>query len=80
MTAKSCEKCGNYTNCKYYLRCAGDASHASNCPGFFIEKPFQKFDIDLSKVKKSEVGSSVRKSKKSSCNRRDGVERGLYFL
>lgn len=80
MTAKSCEECGNYQNCRYFLNCAGDPSHASKCPGFFIEKPFQKFEIDLSKVNKPEGVKSVRKSKKSNSNKRERMENRLPFL
>lgn len=64
MTSKHCEECGNFINCKYYLKCSGDASHASDCPGYIIEKEFKKINIDLYKVKKFEGVASEPKNPK----------------
>lgn len=79
MTVKTCKKCGNYTICAYYLGCVDNASNASKCSGFFIEKPVEKIDTDFSNIKKQEGVSSVRKPK-TSCNKIERMERGLPFL
>jgi len=81
MTSKHCEDCGNFINCKYYLKCSGDASHASDCPGFIIEKEFRKIDIDICKVKKFEgVASEPKKPNLQTRKETKRVENRLPFL
>lgn len=77
--SEDCRECGNYQRCKYFLKCASDTPHLDKCPGFFIEKPFVKIEMQINKVSDG-VKKNVSKSKKSNSNRRDRMERGLYFL
>lgn len=72
---KECSKCGNYSNCTYFLRCRPNSGTSENCPGYFIEKQEATVNIDFEKVKKQ--AQEARLNKKLSKKKTKG-SKGEY--
>jgi len=81
MTSKHCEECGNFINCKYYLQCSGDASHASSCPGFIIETEIVLYNVKKFKgVASVAINQKPKPPKQQPQKEQKRVENRLPFL